>query len=217
MDPKRIKVLVVDDQVNVRESLVNCFGLSTRFAFEVTDRSSPEDCVDLDLQSDGDFDVCIIDLGFDAGSDERRGNRLLAGLSCLRSSGLGIVYTGHPSVENAVRAVRLGAADFVAKSRLNTKQLVDLVGDMLTERRDQEVRRRCLSDYITEHRTELEAKYPGQTLAFAVVPDKIVLAAVGRSRLDALLKYSREVQDLPTGNAWPVDPQLYIVRDNHPG
>jgi DNA-binding NarL/FixJ family response regulator len=211
----RKRVIIVDDEKDIRDSLTMCFEGSTKYAFDVVAKASPEECIELDLETCGDFDICIIDLGFHSrfGEDGLTGNRLLAGLGCLRSSGLGIVYTGQSSLRNAARAMRLGAADVVSKSEMDTSELVEHVEELLADRADQAARRERVADYIEDHHDQYRQEYAGKTLAIVATGEGVDLAAMGRSRLETLLNYSKARQQ----KDWPTDPYLYSIPDDHPG
>jgi len=206
-----IRVLVVDDEEPVRESLRLWFEASKAFAFQVDTVEGPERCVDLEGSPHWGFDVCVIDLGFGGdGNLDYVGHRMVLGLSCVRGGGMAIVYSGYPQLSNVVRAMQLGARDFVAKADCPPHKFVEHVERLLIdlERRDKEGG--LISRFLRDQREALSRRYAGRVVAIVVDESQPRVVADGRSRLDALLRYA----DLWRGGAharWPVDPHLHIV------
>jgi DNA-binding NtrC family response regulator len=97
-----MRVLIVDDETSVRDALVLAFEMADESRFEVTAVSSLDECVEIERDGKANFDICVIDLGFGPQSEFLAGFRVLSGLGCLRSGGVGIVYTGFPTIRNAV-------------------------------------------------------------------------------------------------------------------
>ena len=100
------KILVVDDQENMRKSLKALLG---KEGYEVKTASSGEEAAR--MAEDEIFPVLITDLRMD-GMDGMETCRAVKELS---SGTLAIIITGHASLESAVEAIRLGAYDYLVK------------------------------------------------------------------------------------------------------
>ncbi|MCC6555280.1 MAG: sigma-54-dependent Fis family transcriptional regulator [Polyangiaceae bacterium] len=109
------KILIVDDQTNIRTLLAI---LLRGAGYEVDEAGSGNEGADLGAK--GAYDVVLTDL--------RMGN--VDGFSVLRAVKEShpmtevIVMTAYATIESAVEAMRLGAFDYIEKSRLNQEILV---------------------------------------------------------------------------------------------
>lgn len=116
-------VLIVDDELNTREVL----GKYLKNRFEVTLADSGERAISL-LQSH-DFDLVLTDLRM-PGTD---GMSVLEATLSKGQYTPCVVFTAYGSIENAVKAVKAGAADFVAKPvKLNV--LDEVIARVLQEK-----------------------------------------------------------------------------------
>lgn len=111
------KVLVVDDQADVREALrllLKAAGYSTQTA------ESPGEA--LSVTASGDPDLIVIDMNYtwDTTSGEE-GLRLLDRLRAHRRDVPIIAMTGWSTIELAVRAMQRGACDFIPKPWDNSR------------------------------------------------------------------------------------------------
>ena len=121
----RATVLVVDDEAGVRSALSGVLG-DEGYAVEAVD--SGEAC--LDRVAGHVFDVIILDIWL-PGVDG------LDTLSRLREHGVDaqvVMISGHGSIEAAVRAIKLGAFDFIEKP-LSLEKTVLVVRNALRQRR----------------------------------------------------------------------------------
>ncbi len=100
------KVLVVDDDRRVLELLREFLQ---RMGLEVTTAATGPDA--LAIIEKGDLDVLLTDLVL-PGID---GLELLESLGRMPMPPVAVVLTGHGSIESAVRAMRLGAFDYITK------------------------------------------------------------------------------------------------------
>ena len=118
-------LLVVDDEAGVRSALTGVLGDE---GYEVDAVESGEAC--LRQVSERSFDVIILDIwlpGLDG----------LETLTKLREQGADaqvVMISGHGSIESAVRAIKLGAFDFVEKP-LSLEKTVLVVRNALRQRR----------------------------------------------------------------------------------
>lgn len=205
------RLLIVDDDEQVLNALVRSFKVAKCFEYETTAVLNLKEVVRQELE-DEEFDICIVDLGF--GPTDREPDYLgflaLIARSELNRAETRIVYSGHPEIQNVVRAMQLGASDFVSKAEFPPHKLVERVETMLIERRDREEQNRLVYDYLESQHDELGRRYPGRVIAIAVSDGVPVVVANGRSRLDVLLNYADCRRDQPNVQ-WPVVPNLYIV------
>lgn len=118
-------VLIVDDEAGVRSALS---GVLTDEGYVVEAVESGEAC--LSRAADTVFDVLILDIWL-PGTDG------LDTLTTLRERGVDsqvVMISGHGSIESAVRAIKLGAFDFVEKP-LSLEKTVLVVRNALRQRR----------------------------------------------------------------------------------
>ncbi len=111
MAKKSGKILVVDDNVDVLFALK--LLLKKNFA-EIVTEENPERIPD--LVSNNDFDVILLDMNFtkDAISG-KEGFYWLDKILEIDPSAVVIFITAYGDVENAVKAIKLGAVDFINK------------------------------------------------------------------------------------------------------
>jgi DNA-binding NtrC family response regulator len=104
--PKRPKVLVVDDEVELMKAL--CDGLEEH-DFAGTGLTDPREAVE--VVKGGDFDILLTDLMM----PKMDGIQLLRAALEVDPNLVGVVMTGHGTVPTAVEAMRSGAYDYVLK------------------------------------------------------------------------------------------------------
>ncbi len=100
------RVLVVDDQEDILELLgeyLRARGLEVSTAYEADDA--------MRFVEEGEVDVVLTDLAL----HERSGLELLEQLQQVDGRVAAVAMTGFPTVANAVKAMRLGAKDFLCK------------------------------------------------------------------------------------------------------
>ncbi len=105
------RLLIIDDEVPQMEAL--CNTLRTE-GYQTTGYSSPRRAVDALLA--GQFDLVLTDLMM----PEMDGIELLNAVRQIDSTLAGVVMTGHGTIDTAVKAMQIGALDYVVKPfRLN--------------------------------------------------------------------------------------------------
>ena len=105
------RLLIVDDEVPQMEAL--CNTLRTE-GYQTTGYSSPQRAVET-LQA-GQFDLVLTDLMM----PEMDGIELLNAVRQIDSTLAGVIMTGHGTIDTAVKAMQVGALDYVVKPfRLN--------------------------------------------------------------------------------------------------
>lgn len=134
MPAKGTKVLIVDDEVNIRQSLR---GVLTDENYECTAVASGEACLQ-ELARDS-YEAVLLDIWM-SGMD---GLTTLARIQELPPDvrPAVIMISGHGNIETAVRATKLGAFDFVEKP-LTIEKVSVVLGNAVKQRRlDLEVQR----------------------------------------------------------------------------
>ncbi len=116
---ERIRVLIADDQADVREAL----RLLLKAEGYATDTASTPKAVLEALQSN-DFDLVLMDLNYQRDTTSgQEGMDLLSRIQAIDSKIVVVVMTAWGSVELAVEAMRRGARDFIRKPWENQRLL----------------------------------------------------------------------------------------------
>src|ERR1700684_1187393 len=110
-------VLIIDDEAEIRESLQTLLEME---GFEVETAVSGEDGIS--QMGDRPFDLVLLDLTLPG----RNGMEILSEIRSHDSRLPVIMITAYGTVENAVRAMQSGAANFVQKPWDNEKLLADV-------------------------------------------------------------------------------------------
>jgi two-component system response regulator HydG len=122
------KIIIVDDELSVRDSLNKWFREE---GYEV---STAEDANDaLTLMAEKKFDVALLDIKM-RGTD---GIELQKRLHEIDPELISIMMTGYASVETAVEALKNGAYDYVTKP-LDPDEIAHIVKNALSHRRTKE-------------------------------------------------------------------------------
>src|ERR1700751_6343664 len=115
--PSQGSVLIIDDEAEIRESLQTLLELE---GFAVDTAASGED--GLVQMAEHPFDLVLLDLTLPG----RNGMEILAEIRSHAARLPVIMITAYGTVENAVRAMQSGAANFVQKPWDNEKLLADV-------------------------------------------------------------------------------------------
>src|ERR1700736_3601808 len=110
-------VLIIDDEAAIRESLETLLQIE---GYEVESAESGEE--GLALLGERSFDLVLLDLAL----PDRIGIDLLAEIGAHDPQLSVIMITAYGTVENAVKAMQAGAANFVQKPWDNEKLLADV-------------------------------------------------------------------------------------------
>src|ERR1700680_1650766 len=122
-------VLIIDDEAAIRESLETLLELE---GYSVQCAATGED--GLALIGERSFDLVLLDLAL----PDRDGMDLLAEIH-LQAPGLSIIMvTAYGTVENAVKAMQAGAANFIQKPWDNEKLLADVRAAVARHRAEEE-------------------------------------------------------------------------------
>ncbi len=127
--PSAGSVLIIDDEAAIRESLETLLELE---GFAVQSAASGEE--GLARIGERSFDLVLLDLAL----PDRDGMDLLGEIR-LQDPGLSVIMvTAYGTVENAVRAMQAGAANFVQKPWDNEKLLADVRAAVARHRAEEE-------------------------------------------------------------------------------
>jgi two-component system nitrogen regulation response regulator NtrX len=160
-------VLIVDDEAGVRSALG---GVLRDEGYAVDAADSGEAC--LDRVTRAPFDVIILDIwlpGIDG----------LATLQRLRERRVDasiVMISGHGNIESAVRAIKMGAFDFVEKP-LSLEKTVLVVGNAVRQRR-LEAENRALRAHVDRRLTMV-----GESYVMAQLREQIAMAAPTNGRV----------------------------------
>ncbi|MHB9295397.1 putative Regulatory protein AtoC [Pillotina sp. SPG140] len=164
----RFKLLIIDDEKNIREGLAVALGLDGYTVATAADGTEG-----WRLLQQGDIDLVICDLRMPGIS----GAELLKRISSESPGIPVIVLTGHGTVENAVMAMRDGAYDFLTKP-VNLDRLSLLVKRAL-KTRELEIRNRRVEEEL-----EKQARFQmvvGSSLAIRRVFDTVSRVAPSKA------------------------------------
>jgi two-component system, NtrC family, nitrogen regulation response regulator NtrX len=132
------KILIVDDEEGIRESLASILR-DERYTVETA--PSAEEA--LERIAKGDFQVILLDVWL-PGID---GMEALSRIQAVSRPPAVIMISGHGSIETAVRATKLGAFDFIEKP-LSLEKIIVLVRNALQQRRLEEENRALRSELV---------------------------------------------------------------------
>jgi two-component system nitrogen regulation response regulator NtrX len=163
-------ILVVDDEPGVRSSIS---GVLQDEGFDVDSVSTGEEC--LEKANGAAFDVIVLDIwlpGLDG----------LTTLQRLRERQIDsqvVIISGHGNIESAVRAIKLGAFDFIEKP-LSLEKTVLVVRNALRQR-DLEAENRVLRAKVD--RQQQQHTMVGESPAMAHLRQHVALAAPTNGRV----------------------------------
>src|SRR5574342_977845 len=160
-------VLIVDDEAGVRSALS---GVLRDEGYAVDSVESGEACLDRVLRAP--YDVIVLDIWLP-------GIHGLATLARLRerrvASPVGMI-SGHGNIESAVRAIKMGAFDFVEKP-LSLDKTVLVVANALRQRR-LEAENRALRAHVDRRLTMI-----GESYVMAQLREQVAMAAPTNGRV----------------------------------
>jgi two-component system nitrogen regulation response regulator NtrX len=160
-------VLIVDDEAGVRSALSGVLR-DEGYAVEAVD--SGEAC--LDRVARAPYDVIVLDIWL-PGMD---GLATLARLRERRVDAPVVMISGHGNIESAVRAIKMGAFDFVEKP-LSIEKTVLVIGNAVRQRR-LEVENRALRAHVDRRLTMI-----GESYVMAQLREQVAMAAPTHGRV----------------------------------
>ncbi len=160
-------VLIVDDEAGVRSALGGVLR-DEGYAVEAVDTG--ESC--LDRLSRAAYDVVVLDIWL-PGMD---GLATLERLRERRVDSPVVMISGHGNIESAVRAIKLGAYDFVEKP-LSLEKTVVVIGNAVRQRR-LEAENRVLRAHVDRRLTMV-----GESYAMGQLREQVAMAAPTNGRV----------------------------------
>ncbi|MDP3980670.1 MAG: sigma-54 dependent transcriptional regulator [Chlamydiota bacterium] len=138
---KKSKILIVDDDQTFREAFKDF--LIKRNKFVDTAKDGLEG---LEMAKSQSYDLIISDLQM-PGMD---GITLLRHLKNIDETIVVLILTAHSTVEGAVKAMKLGAFDYIEKPWENRKEELEIKIERALEKRDNDLERKLLKKEIQE-------------------------------------------------------------------
>src|SRR4051812_34353271 len=160
-------ILIVDDEAGVRSALS---GVLRDEGYQVDAVDSGEAC--LDRVARAPYDVIVLDIWL-PGID---GLTTLSRLQERRVDAPVVMISGHGNIESAVRAIKIGAFDFVEKP-LTLEKTVLVIGHALRQRR-LEAENRALRATVDRRLTMV-----GESYVMAQLREQIAMAAPTKGRV----------------------------------
>ena len=160
-------ILIVDDEPGVRSALS---GVLRDEEYTVEAVSSGEEC--LERVTRGPVDLIVLDVWL-PGMD---GLATLARLRERQVDSQVVLISGHGNIESAVRAIKMGAFDFVEKP-LSLEKTVLVVRNALRQRR-LEAENRALRARVDRHQTMV-----GESHAMRQLREQVAMAALTNGRV----------------------------------
>ena len=160
-------ILIVDDEAGVRSALS---GVLRDEGYNVDAVDTGEAC--LDRVARAPYDVIVLDIWL-PGMD---GLATLTRLNERRVDAPVVMISGHGNIESAVRAIKLGAFDFVEKP-LSLEKTVLVVGNAVRQRR-LEAENRALREHVDRRLTMV-----GESYVMAQLREQVAMAAPTNGRV----------------------------------
>src|SRR5687767_5210204 len=164
-------VLIVDDEAGVRSALS---GVLRDEGYAVDAVDSGEACVDRSARNP--YDVIVLDIWL-PGMD---GLATLARLRERRVDAPVVMISGHGNIESAVRAIKLGAFDFVEKP-LSLEKTVLVVGNAVRQRRLEAENRALRANVASVERRPLTMV--GESYVMTQLREQVAMAAPTNGRV----------------------------------
>ena len=152
MTENQARLLIVDDDEDI---LTACRLLLKKHFTKVVTINKPE--LIPDLMAEQDFDTILLDMNFKAGENSgREGLGWLNRILQIDEKAIVVLITAFSSVDAAVEAMKLGAADFIEKPWNNEKLISTLRAGVRLRHAQSEARRfktqtRILSEDLSRH------------------------------------------------------------------
>jgi two-component system, NtrC family, nitrogen regulation response regulator NtrX len=164
-------ILIVDDEAGVRSALS---GVLRDEGYAVDAVDSGEAC--LDRVSRAPYDVIVLDIWL-PGMD---GLATLTRLNERRVDAPVVMISGHGNIESAVRAIKLGAFDFVEKP-LSLEKTVLVVGNAVRQRRLEAENRALRANVASVERRPLTMV--GESYVMTQLREQVAMAAPTNGRV----------------------------------
>src|SRR5579863_7192880 len=175
-------VLIIDDEAAIRESLETLLEME---GYGVESADSGE--LGLARIGEQSFDLVLLDLAL----PDRNGMELLAEIHAQDPQLSIIMITAYGTVENAVKAMQVGAANFIQKPWDNEKLLADVRAAIARHRAEEE---------NVQLKRALKQRYNFENIVGKSEPMLKIFDLVGRWR-PAVLPYCSRVRAAPVRNS----------------
>lgn len=185
MSGKR-KVLIIDDDMGMRRALQRIFEMED---YDVVTKENSDEAID--ALKKAFFDLIVIDMRLY--QVERGGLRIVRQVLNWSASAIPIIYTAHPSYPDCVRAMRLGAWDYIEKNATDSLQTV-----LASARQglEEKLSRPSADErWFQENLQELQDKFGGEVVA--VIDGQVVDHAGSYERLMERVKMRKMDEKLP--------------------
>jgi len=163
----KASILIVDDEPGVRSALS---GVLRDEGYDVDSVESGEQCLDRVVRDA--FDVVVLDVWL-PGMD---GLSTLGRLRQMKIDAQVVMISGHGNIESAVKAIKMGAFDFVEKP-LSLEKTVLVVRNALRQRR-LEIENRAL-----RARADRAGKMVGESVIIRQLREQVAMAAPTNGRV----------------------------------
>jgi DNA-binding NtrC family response regulator len=204
--PEVIKLMILDDEKDYRDTLARAFSENRDYQFDVEVADSPQTCIRKGIDTKH-FDVYLVDLEVIRGVRPFFGNSFIAIRTHEVPHSLCVVYSRYDQLENVVKAIREGAADFIVKNKeCPPHKVPERIVKLLDERRRQAEEDEKLADLIAANREAWQKQYAGHVIV--VVNGAVVHS--DSTRLRAIVAYQESRIDHAE---WPELPVLLEVSE----
>ena len=186
---KRAKVLVVDDEIGIRESMR--FMLSNDYEFSALD--DPTHALELLQESSSDIDVVFTDLNM----PHIHGISFLKEAKRIKPELEVVIITGYPSSDTTIHALRFGATDYLIKP-FNKECLLEVTEKALARKRRVE----NVQLLITNLQNQIRSNYLSTTKALIFAIDASDSYTKGHcDRIANIMKHVTDNMAIPINEA----------------
>jgi len=177
-----------------------------KYNFKVLTATNPRDYLKRKLVQEC-FDVYVVDLTLTREHANFSGLKIINVNTRQSPGSLIVVYSMHSDLDLVVRAMQLGAHDYITKAECPPNELPARIEGMFEEQTRRLHQREGLEALLADQWDSWQRRYAGKTIA--IVNQEVV--AVGGDRLDAMLNYDEARLHHPD---WSEDPSLVSIPTN---
>jgi DNA-binding NtrC family response regulator len=156
------------------------------------------------------FDLALLDLIFERRRPSFAGLRgVISSLRDQNPKASVFIYSGAASHKNIVKAMQLGASDFINKADCAPHELVVKVEKFFASQQAAQARRAELGRLVAQNQAAWQRDFPGQIVV--LVGQEVVLTAP--NRMAAWIQYDEKLAQRP---GWPEEPDMMVVAPREP-
>jgi DNA-binding NtrC family response regulator len=210
-----ISVLIVEDEKVIADAIKEGFDRSTKYQFDTEIALIRVDLKELIGYAKKNYDIYIVDLRLkptEITGKDYSGFKVIQRINPFLIQkrfdlqGMIIVYSAYSGIENVVKAMKLGASDFIDKSKC-PHHLVEQIEKILDERKQKIEINKKINEILENQGKLWHKKYADESII--IVDDKVV--AHGKTHLETLIQYDNLRKEHPD---WPEEPIiLYIAKE----